>query len=154
VEVEITESMLFRDLGEVARSLTKLRDLGFKLSVDDFGTGYSSLGYLRDLPLDALKIDRQFVSDIGEDAVSGPICEAIIGVAHSLGLRVIGEGIETEVQLRALQRSGCDEFQGFLLARPLTARQFEYWLLNRRHPLAEKYGSPDVDELATRAQAG
>ncbi len=139
IEVEITESMLFRDLGEVARSLATLRELGFSLSVDDFGTGYSSLGYLRDLPLDALKIDRQFVSDIGEDAVSGPICEAIIGVAHSLDLRVIAEGIETEVQLRALQRSGCDEFQGFLFARPLTSTQFEYWLLNRRHPLGERY---------------
>ncbi|MEO0971695.1 MAG: EAL domain-containing protein [Pseudomonadota bacterium] len=139
IEVEITESMLFRDLGEVARSLATLRELGFSLSVDDFGTGYSSLGYLRDLPLDALKIDRQFVSDIGEDAVSGPICEAIIGVAHSLGLRVIAEGIETEVQVRALQRSGCDEFQGYLFARPLTATQFEYWLLNRQHPLGQRY---------------
>ncbi|MEO0422267.1 MAG: EAL domain-containing protein [Pseudomonadota bacterium] len=151
IEVEITESMLFHDLGEVARSLATLRELGFSLSVDDFGTGYSSLGYLRNLPLDALKIDRQFVSDIGEDAVSGPICEAIIGVAHSLGLRVIAEGIETEVQVRALQRSGCDEFQGFLFARPLTCTQFEYWLLNRRHPLGERYALTDASE---QVQAG
>jgi diguanylate cyclase (GGDEF)-like protein len=155
IEVEITESMLFHDVGEVRRSLDRMREFGFRLSVDDFGTGYSSLGYLRDLPLDALKIDRQFVSDIGADAVSGPICDAIIGVAHSLGLRVIAEGIETEVQIRALQRSGCDEFQGFLLAKPIASDQFERWLSNRKHPLGAQYElTPSAMRQEARASGG
>jgi EAL domain-containing protein (putative c-di-GMP-specific phosphodiesterase class I) len=90
--------------------------------LDDFGTGYSSLGYLRKHPVDVLKIDRSFVDDLGEDGRGdSAIIEAIVGMAHALGMRVVPEGIETEGQLARLVELGCDYAQGFLLARPLPA---------------------------------
>jgi EAL domain-containing protein (putative c-di-GMP-specific phosphodiesterase class I) len=116
LQFELTESLLMTDPEAAERTLLGLKDLGVRLSVDDFGTGYSSLSYLRQLPVDTLKIDRSFVRDIGagESPDDGVIAQAIISLGHSLRLKVIAEGVETDAQLRFLKRHGCDELQGFL----------------------------------------
>jgi EAL domain-containing protein (putative c-di-GMP-specific phosphodiesterase class I) len=118
LELELTESMVMRDLDESARQMDRLRALGVGISIDDFGTGYSSLSYLWRLPIDALKIDRSFLKEIDRDANTIPLVRAIVALAHGLGLRVVAEGIETRQQLEALRDAGCDVFQGFLLGEP------------------------------------
>lgn len=121
VELEITESV-FVDQSEVAaNALRALRELGIRISLDDFGIGYSSLSYLRHLPLDALKIDRSFVSGMETDATAGSIVAAVIALAHGLDVEVIAEGIETDGQRTTLRALGCDRAQGFLFATPLPA---------------------------------
>ncbi|HYJ18093.1 MAG TPA: EAL domain-containing protein, partial [Burkholderiales bacterium] len=124
LELEITESMLLKNVAENVKVLQKLGELGARIAVDDFGTGYSSLAYLKQLPIDTLKIDRTFVGDIETDADDAAIIQAIIAMAHGLDLRVTAEGVETEGQLAALRRLGCDEYQGYLLAKPLPAAEF------------------------------
>jgi len=124
LELEITESVVMDETEAGIARLHALRDLGVRLVLDDFGTGYSSLSYLRRLPLDAIKIDRSFVMGLGTaeaDARSSdlPIVQAVIALAHALGIEVVAEGIETPEQLRLLRSLGCDRGQGFLFARPL-----------------------------------
>jgi diguanylate cyclase (GGDEF)-like protein/PAS domain S-box-containing protein len=121
IQFEITESLLMDDPDGATRTLRALHAAGLKLSIDDFGTGYSSLAYLKRFPLDALKIDRAFVRDVAEDVDDAAITVAIIGLAHSLGLQVVAEGVETEAQLRFLSGHGCDEMQGFYFSRPVDA---------------------------------
>ncbi|HKB83108.1 MAG TPA: EAL domain-containing protein, partial [Burkholderiales bacterium] len=124
LELEMTESMLLKNVDENIAVLRKLGKLGTSLAVDDFGTGYSSLAYLKQLPIDTLKIDRTFVRDIESDADDAAIIKAIIAMAHSLDLRVTAEGVETKGQLAALRKLRCDHYQGFLLARPIPADEF------------------------------
>jgi EAL domain-containing protein (putative c-di-GMP-specific phosphodiesterase class I) len=124
LELEITESMLLTNVAENVAVLNRLGELGVRLSVDDFGTGYSSLAYLKQLPIDTLKIDRTFVRDVEDDPDDTAIIQAIIAMGHGLNLRVTAEGVETEGQLAALRRLGCDEYQGFLLGKPLPAAEF------------------------------
>lgn len=124
LELEVTESMLLKNVTENVAVLQKLGELGARIAVDDFGTGYSSLAYLKQLPIDTLKIDRTFVRDIETDPDDAAIIQAIIAMAHGLDLRVTAEGVETEGQLSALRRLGCDEYQGYLLAKPLPAAEF------------------------------
>ena len=100
-------------------TLHALRAMGLHLAVDDFGTGYSSFSYLKHLPLDALKIDRSFVREITTSSDDAAITTAIIAMAHALGLKVVGEGIETEAQREVLRRQGCDAMQGYLFSRPV-----------------------------------
>jgi len=121
VEVEITETMVMRNLEQSIEILGQLRSVGMGVSIDDFGVGYSSLGQLRRLPATALKIDRSFVANVPEDASSASIVEAIIAMARSLGLRVVAEGVETRAQLDFLRAHRCDTFQGYLFSKPLTA---------------------------------
>ncbi|MBG6221513.1 diguanylate cyclase (GGDEF)-like protein/PAS domain S-box-containing protein [Janthinobacterium sp. CAN_S1] len=131
LELELTESMVMHDVEQATTIMRKLKALGVQLSIDDFGTGYSSLAYLRHFPIDVLKIDKTFVSDIthGDDAA---IVRAIISLAHSLRLKVIAEGVETAQQLAFLRQHGCDQMQGYLFSRPLTAPAFEELLLQRK----------------------
>jgi diguanylate cyclase (GGDEF)-like protein/PAS domain S-box-containing protein len=117
--LELTESVLMADIEPVARTLQELRSRGIRLALDDFGTGYSSLGHLRDFAVDILKMDRSFVAGIGSGVADGAILRAIIGLANSLGLMTIGEGIERPEQLAALNAMGCQAGQGFYLSRPL-----------------------------------
>jgi diguanylate cyclase (GGDEF)-like protein/PAS domain S-box-containing protein len=121
IELEITESAIMENLSRVQAILKSLQDYGITLSIDDFGTGYSSLGRLKLLPIQSLKIDRSFVQDIETDHGNAKICDGIIALGHSLGLKIIAEGVETEAQKGLLQNSGCDAIQGFLVAKPLPA---------------------------------
>jgi diguanylate cyclase (GGDEF)-like protein/PAS domain S-box-containing protein len=128
IEIEITESLLMKDAEAVIAKVRQLRRTGMKISIDDFGTRYSSLNYLRRFSVSSLKIDQSFVRDIGLGHSSNAIIHAILGIARSFGLRVLAEGVETEVQKQALLELGCDEMQGFLFSRPLPAAQLEDFL--------------------------
>jgi diguanylate cyclase len=117
--------------------LERLRDIGVGLSIDDFGTGYSSLTYLRTLPAGELKIDRSFIRDIDQNENNAAIVDAVINLAHGLGLRVVAEGVETEGELGRLVTLGCDLAQGFLISRPLPAGDFAAFLASYpRSPVA------------------
>ncbi len=119
LELELTESILMQEVGEAMRMLESLKRLGLSIAVDDFGTGYSSLNYLKRFPIDVLKIDRSFVDGLPAGEQDAQITRAIIAMAHSLGMTVIAEGVETQAQLDFLREHGCDEVQGFLLGRPM-----------------------------------
>lgn len=125
LEAELTESAVMQNADVAVQRLEALHEAGVSLAIDDFGTGYSSLSYLRRFPLDRLKIDRSFVQDLGTSEAGEEIVSAIIAMAHSLNLRVVGEGVETVEQLEQLRRLKCDEIQGFLFSRPLPADEFE-----------------------------
>jgi diguanylate cyclase (GGDEF)-like protein/PAS domain S-box-containing protein len=129
LKLELTESMLASNIEEVISKMTYLKAHGLRFSLDDFGTGYSSLAYLKQLPLDQLKIDRSFVQDILVDASSGAIAQTIISLSRAMGLPVIAEGVETDEQREFLERLGCHSFQGFLFGRPLPLAEFHrLWL--------------------------
>jgi diguanylate cyclase (GGDEF)-like protein/PAS domain S-box-containing protein len=125
LELEITESLLMRNIEEVIAELTRLRQAGLKISIDDFGTGYSSLGYLRQFPVDTLKIDRSFVKDLHVSSDDAAICAAIIAMARELNLATVAEGVEVIEQLEFLRDHGCSQIQGFLFSRALPAAQLE-----------------------------
>jgi EAL domain-containing protein (putative c-di-GMP-specific phosphodiesterase class I) len=118
LEMELTETTLMHDMDEGIAKMARLQARGVRISIDDFGTGYSSLGYLPRLPVDALKIDRSFVADLGTNSTALSLIEGMISLAHSIRKRVVVEGVETEEQLDLLRRIGADEIQGFLLGRP------------------------------------
>ncbi len=120
LEIEVTESVLIRNLERAVDQIVRLRAMGVRFSIDDFGTGYSSLSQLRTLPVDVLKIDRSFIGDI-ERLDTNAMVRGIIAIAHSMQLQVVAEGVETEAQLSALHSMGCDRNQGFLLCRPMDA---------------------------------
>ncbi len=124
IELEITESVLMHDPALAIQTLGRLKQLGVSLSVDDFGTGYSGLSYLKQLPLDSLKIARNFISNITHDPDDAAITLAIINLAHNLGLRVVAEGVETEAQARFLAAHHCDYLQGFFFSLPLEAEAY------------------------------
>ena len=129
LELEITESMVMRDPEKAVQILGRLKTMGVSLSIDDFGTGYSSLAHLKRFPIDGLKIDRSFIRDVPDDADDVAITRTIIAMAHSLKLKVIAEGVETNAQQSFLYEQGCDEMQGFLLSQPLPADEFEAFVL-------------------------
>ena len=124
LELELTESILMREVCEAMQILDGLKNLGLSIAVDDFGTGYSSLNYLKQFPIDVLKIDRTFVDGLPSGEQDAQIARAIIAMAHSLNLAVIAEGVETQEQLDFLREHGCDEVQGYLFGRPMPANKF------------------------------
>lgn len=132
LELELTESLLMRNVDDVVRTLAELRSIGVRLSVDDFGTGYSSLAYLKQFPLDAVKVDRSFIRDITADPDDASITRAVITMAHQLKLKVIAEGVETEGQLALLVANHCDEIQGYYFSRPIPAGDMETMLREKR----------------------
>ena len=138
LELEITEGCLMGDLEETSAALYALDRLGVRLALDDFGTGYSCLSYLKQLPVDTVKIDKSFVLNVSRDPGDAAVVEAIIAMAHRLGIRVIGEGVETNEQLEFIRLRGCDLAQGFFFSRPLSGEAFCAW-------------SKDWQELRTRA---
>lgn len=125
LELEITESALMRNTAASASTLRQLSDAGYRLSVDDFGTGYSSMSYLKRFPIDHLKIDRSFVTDLTVDKDDDAIVAAIVAMSHALGLEVVAEGVETREQYARLQELGCDLAQGYLMSRPMAADDLE-----------------------------
>ncbi|HBG61242.1 MAG: hypothetical protein A2243_06770 [Omnitrophica WOR_2 bacterium RIFOXYA2_FULL_38_17] len=130
LELEVTERMLIEDAPRTSRILNQLNEVGVRLSIDDFGTGYSALSYLKKYPFHTLKIDRAFVRDITIDVEDAALSTAIIAMAHSLGLEVIGEGVETEEQLEFLRFKGCDFVQGFYFSKPLVPVEFLDFAMN------------------------
>ncbi len=126
--IEITESVLMGEGNTAAEGLDRLRALGIRLSVDDFGTGYSSLRYLKDLDVDELKVDQSFVYDLAVSDRSETIARAVVGLGHSLGLRVVAEGVETEEARDLLREMGCDVLQGYLIGRPMPLDSFNVWV--------------------------
>ncbi|MFZ2446009.1 MAG: EAL domain-containing protein [Syntrophobacteraceae bacterium] len=130
LELELTESSIMKNMEESSKILEELKAMGLRVAIDDFGTGYSSLAYLKRFPLDVLKIDRSFIRDIPGDQDNAAIATAIIAMAHSLNLKVVAEGIETEEQLAFLREQGCDEIQGYLFSPALPCDEIETFLLN------------------------
>jgi EAL domain-containing protein (putative c-di-GMP-specific phosphodiesterase class I) len=119
--LELTESIVMNNFTESARQMERLKKLGVRIAIDDFGTGYSSLSYLHRLPIDVLKIDRSFIENLNQPDGTGPIVEAVLSMAHTLGLRVVAEGVETAQQLDTLHQRGCDLIQGYFFSRPVPA---------------------------------
>ena len=132
LEMEVTESMMMGDPEQAIAILHTLHAQGVKLSIDDFGTGYSSMAYLKRLPVDTLKLDRQFVIHVANDVRDADICAGMIALAHKLGLSVVAEGVETEAQREALAARECDLYQGYLFSRPLPAAQATAFLRDWR----------------------
>ncbi|MBT8467123.1 MAG: bifunctional diguanylate cyclase/phosphodiesterase, partial [Deltaproteobacteria bacterium] len=132
LELELTESCLMSDPAQAGALLREIRDVGVRIAIDDFGTGYSSLTYLNEFPLNALKIDKSFVQNIGSNDRGGPISNMIIGLGQTLGLEVIAEGVETEEQLTYMQEHGCDIAQGYLYSRPESPEDLTPWLMSNQ----------------------
>ena len=134
LELEITENCLVQDTRHFIKTLHDLKALGVKLSIDDFGTGYSSMAYLKDFPVDRLKIDKVFVSNLETESTNIAILKAIVGLGHSLGLKVVAEGVETAYQQAFLHGIGCDELQGYYFSKPLEEVAFVEFLTKGNLP--------------------
>lgn len=132
LELELTESMLLKDVDKTIKTLISLRESGLQFSIDDFGTGYSSLSYLRKFPISVLKIDRSFVTDINDDPGAASIVKTIIQMAHTLDMKVVAEGVETREQLIFLRDNHCDSIQGYYFSKPVPAEEFTKLLQSKK----------------------
>jgi diguanylate cyclase (GGDEF)-like protein/PAS domain S-box-containing protein len=128
LELELTETILMDSVESILQQLLAFKQLGVQLSIDDFGTGYSSLTYLKRFPIDKLKIDRSFVHAMLDDTAALAITKVVIGLGHTLGVKVVAEGVEQDEEARALRAAQCDELQGFFFAKPMPAGDFHAWL--------------------------
>jgi len=142
LEIELTEGSIMKEPNRAIEKLQELRKMGIRIAVDDFGTGYSSLNYLKRFPIDTLKIDKSFVSDICNDPDDAAIVKAIVTLGHSLGMEIIAEGVETPEQLEYLTAVGCDFLQGFLLSRPLGSEAFSELLIEQLRVSSPSKPSP------------
>jgi EAL domain-containing protein (putative c-di-GMP-specific phosphodiesterase class I) len=147
---EITESVAMEDTKATQQTFKRLGKAGVHLSIDDFGTGYSSLSYLRRLPAEELKIDRSFVMDIESSTDARSVVDAVVKLAHALGLRVVAEGVENTRQQEILRELGCDEMQGYMFAKPMSARALLLWAIDDRNVTATAFreslfGDTNVD---------
>jgi diguanylate cyclase (GGDEF)-like protein/PAS domain S-box-containing protein len=147
LELEITEGLLMSDPAGAAVIMDGLRWMRIKIALDDFGTGYSSLAYLKNFPLDRLKLDRAFVKDLPENPSDKAITRAVIALGHNLGLQVLAEGVETQAQADFLAASGCDVFQGYFYGKPMTAAQLEQLIQAGGLPLHRPEKNPSADSL-------
>jgi EAL domain-containing protein (putative c-di-GMP-specific phosphodiesterase class I) len=132
--LEVTESLIMRDLDQAIDTMEKLKELGVRLSIDDFGTGYSSLTALRRFPVHRLKIDRSFIQYVMTSETDTALASAMISLGQRLKLRVIAEGVETDEQIRFLKENNCDEMQGYYFSRPLAAKDLEPILRSAANP--------------------
>jgi len=135
LSLEITEDEAMEDLETIINILTEFKNMGIKISLDDFGTGYSSLSYVNKLPIDKIKIDRSLIMNLEKDSKNMTIIKSIITMGHSLNIKIVAEGIETEKQLRILKELNCDYIQGYLIGRPMEAADFEKQFINEDVPL-------------------
>jgi len=143
LQLEITESMLAGDIKRTVDMLTALKKLGVRIAVDDFGTGYSSLAYLKRFPIDILKIDRSFVMECDRDSEGMAIPRAVISLGHSLGLDIVAEGVERQEQFEILRQQGCEEFQGYLFAKPMPPERVpEFLRREKQNNALEAYINP------------
>lgn len=133
LEIELTESMIMQDLNNAIATINELQSLGLRIAIDDFGTGYSSLIYLKNLPVNTLKIDRYFINNVADDNQKSAITKALIEMAHNMNMLVIAEGVETEAELSFLRDNRCDAMQGFLFSRALPSGEFEDFLWSEKH---------------------
>jgi EAL domain-containing protein (putative c-di-GMP-specific phosphodiesterase class I) len=140
IELELTESMVMANAEQSIQTLSQIKSLGVSIAIDDFGTGYSSLAYLKRLPIDTLKIDKEFVGDITTDPDDEAITATIIMMAHSLDLEVVAEGVETADQLDYLRQQKCDEVQGNIVSTPLDSERCLKYLLEHRLPHERRDG--------------
>jgi sensor c-di-GMP phosphodiesterase-like protein len=131
IELEITESMMMEDIGDAVTYLARFKELGVGIAIDDFGTGFSSLSYLRQLPIDTLKVDRAFIRDIGQNGDGERIGEMIVALAKLLHLNTVAEGVETQPQAGTVRAWGCQIAQGFLYSPALAPDEFEQWVRSR-----------------------
>jgi FOG: EAL domain len=150
LELEIIESSLLRDVKVTVDTLARLKDLGVRIAVDDFGTGYSALAYLKQLPLDVLKIDQSFVQSVTTDPADATITETIVKLAAGLNLTTIAEGVETFEQLLLLGSYGCKRMQGFLFGKPVPPDLFATWLDNPPFRWVQGAEAPRVNGPAPR----
>ena len=141
------------DIDETVRILSRLSEMGHHLSVDDFGTGYSSLSYLRRLPLHELKIDRSFVSQIATPPKDFAIVAATVRLAHALDLHVVAEGVETPEQMEFVCRAGCDQMQGYLFGRPMTAADLGRLLSKSPQPSTIQHAQPVASETISASSS-
>jgi EAL domain-containing protein (putative c-di-GMP-specific phosphodiesterase class I) len=152
LEIELTETAVMTNPEESIEILERLSRMGVIVSVDDFGTGYSSMSYLRRFPIDKLKIDRSFVSNLMASADDASIVRAIISLAHSLRLKVVAEGVETAEQVAFLKKLGCDQYQGFHFSRPITATAFQE-LMKTDRPTEVTLTEDEADRTHSRLAA-
>jgi EAL domain-containing protein (putative c-di-GMP-specific phosphodiesterase class I) len=148
LEIELTETAVMTNAAGSVGILEKLSRMGVVVAIDDFGTGYSSMSYLRQFPIDRLKIDRSFVQSLGSDADNTAIVKAIISLAHSLRLKVVAEGVETSDQLEQLKTLGCDQYQGHHFSEPASAASVEAMLR-----AAQGHAPKQIDGSSTRTYA-
>jgi EAL domain-containing protein (putative c-di-GMP-specific phosphodiesterase class I) len=150
--LELTESTVMHDFAESARQMERLKRLGVRIAIDDFGTGYSSLSYLHRLPIDVLKIDRSFMENLSEPDGTRPIVDAVLSMAHTLGLHVVAEGVETAEQLDTLREGQCDLIQGYFFSRPVQAKQAAAFLESGRLKGEERPDLPVVSPFPLKEQ--
>jgi EAL domain-containing protein (putative c-di-GMP-specific phosphodiesterase class I) len=147
LELELTESMFVENTEHAIAIMHQLKELGLSLSIDDFGSGYSSLSYLKNFPVDYLKIDRSFIKDLMTDDKDVAITTTIIALAKSLNLGLIAEGVENENQVMFLKDRGCNELQGFLFSRPAPASEIEKTLRHNTIALSQKKHEPENNSV-------